>query len=184
MKKSIIAALLMAGSTGAMAAENGGYVGVGLGSSSATSKDASTGYSYTATSSGTTTRVFGGVRSGNFAVEGEYIDLRTFSLAIASFSASGFGVSAVGFLPLAPEFSFYGKVGLADITTDATPARGSLLVPGSQSKVGVSLGLGAQFEVNQHIALRVSLDSYADSALAGNLTGRVGVLGLSGMFKF
>lgn len=185
MKKSIITLFLMAASGGAIAADNGGYIGVGVGSSSTTIKDDTTGFSYTANASGATGRVFGGVRNGNFAVEAEYINLRTFDFAIASFSARGFGVSAVGFLPFSPEFSIYGKAGLSDIKTEATPAPGYYLTsPESQSRVGVSLGLGAQFDVNRNVAFRVQLDSYPYRAFAGNLTGRIGVFGLSAMFKF
>lgn len=183
MKKIIIAAILMAVSGGA-AAEDGGYIGLGVGASSTTIQDPSTGFD--TTYSGTPVRFFGGVRNGNFAVEGEYIDFGTFiDTSIVSFSAYGFGVSAVGFLPLNPGFSFYGKVGLTDITTTATPGPCCiLLVPASQSKLGLSFGFGGQFELNRNFALRLSLDSYAYSALQSNLTGRVGVFGVSGIVKF
>lgn len=185
MKKSIIAALLMAASGGAIAADNSGYIGVGVGSSSTTIKDDTTGFSYTANSRGGMGRIFAGVRNGNFGVEGEVIGLGTFDFPGFSVRAHGFGVSAVGYLPLATEFSFFGKAGLADITTDATPAPGfRITAPASQSRVGVSLGLGAQFDVNQNVAFRAALESYPFSAFDSNLKGRIGVFDLSAMFKF
>lgn len=185
IKYRLVAAVILACFSNAIfAAESGGYAGVGLGVSYATIKNVSTGRSDSYSSSGL--NLLGGYQfNQNFAIEAEYVDLGKFTTSIVEIASTGLGVSGVGVIPLANNLSLFGKIGIASVDTKASARPGwVLLVPASESKVGVSLGLGGQYEITPNATLRLSLNSYEYSALAGSLTGRVGMFGVAGIFKF
>jgi OOP family OmpA-OmpF porin len=119
------------------------------------------------------------------AVEVEYVDLGKLDLSNVSITSTGIGVSGIGIMPLQNDFSLYGKVGLASVTTTSTAKPGwVLLVPASESRAGVSLGVGAQYDSSPKTTLRLSIDSYPYSALGGALAGRVAMYSVAGIFKF
>jgi len=164
------------------ASADGGYAGIGVGSSRTdiTSGGATT--SYTATGF----NLLGGYKiNSNFSIEGEYVNLGSFTSSVATVDASGFGLSVVGIAPLGSSLSLFGKLGIANTTTTATPAPGIvLLVPADQSKTGTSWGLGAEYAITPAAAVRLSFNSYEYSALAGTITGRAGFYNLAGIFSF
>lgn len=178
------ATILTCFSNGAFSAESGGYAGIGLGVSYTTIQNTTTGVSSTYSSSAA--NLLGGYQfNSNFAVEAEYVDLGKFVGSTVDIAASGYGVSGVGVIPLPNNFSLFGKMGVHTINTKATAHAGwVLLVPASESKSGVSFGLGGQYEITPNATLRLSLNSYEYSALAGNVTGRVAMFGAAGVFKF
>jgi OOP family OmpA-OmpF porin len=178
-----VAAALVGISNVAAAADDGFYAGAGIGQSFTTITFAGAGSS---TYTDTAYKLLGGYAvNKNFAVEAEYINLGTFKGSVVNAAATGYGMSAVGTLPVAESFSLYGKVGFSSVTTTLSVSPGFvLLVPASQSKSGVSFGLGGQFNVSQNAAIRLSLDSYQYAAGGNALVGRAGVYGVSGVFKF
>ncbi|NNM79829.1 MAG: outer membrane beta-barrel protein [Gallionella sp.] len=180
----IAAAILVCVSNTAFARDNGGYAGVGFGSTWTNVQNTTTGVTTNYSSSGA--HIFGGYQlNQNFAVEAEYVDLGKFSGTTVAVAGTGLGVSAVGILPVSDKFSLYGKLGIASVNSTLTAAPGYvLLVPASESKVGVSFGAGAELAIAPQAAIRLSLDSYAYSAGTGQLTGNVGVVGIAGIFKF
>lgn len=185
IKHELLAAvILVCFSNTIFAAESGGYVGAGLGVTYTTIKDTSTGTSDSYSSSGF--NLLGGYQfNKNFAVEVEYVDLGKFTGAIVELESTGLGVSGVGVIPMPNNFSLFGKIGITNVDTKATARPGwILLVPASESKVGVSFGLGGQYEITPNATLRLSLNSYEYAALAGYLTGREGIFGVAGFFKF
>jgi OmpA-OmpF porin, OOP family len=169
----------------AMAAEDGGYIGGGLGISFTTIKNTSTGVSNTFSSSGP--HLLGGYQfNRNFALEGEYFDLGSFNDYPVAIKASGYGVSGVGIIPLGSgRFSLFGKIGLTSVSTTGSAAPGWVLtVPASQTKSGVSVGFGMNYDITPKATLRLSLNSYEYAALADSVTGRAGMWGVAGVFHF
>lgn len=186
MKKTLaITALSALAFSGAAFAE-GGYVGVGGGNATTNISWAGTGV--TTSHSATSVDVFGGYKvNSNFAIEAEYINLGKFSGTgnAVSLDGSGFGVSAVGIAPFGNGFSVNGKIGITNTTSNLTAGPGFvLLVPASESKTGVSFGVGAEYEFTPNAAVRLSYTSYQYSAGGGFLTGRFANLGLAGVFSF
>lgn len=185
IKQGLVAAAIWACfSNAAFAADSGGYAGVGLGGTYTNIKNTSTGQSDSYSSSAF--NLLGGYQfNKNFAVEVEYVDLGKFKGAIVDIAGTGLGISGVGVVPLPSNFSLFGKIGVTSVNSTATAHPGwVLLVPASESKVGVSFGLGGQYEITPNATLRLSLNSYEYSALAGNITGRMGMYGVAGIFKF
>lgn len=185
MNKSIlsilVASALTVTSSAVFAADEGFYLGGGLGQSRTTNSTTNV------STTGTSFKLIGGYSlNKNFAVEAEYVDLGTFaSVTGADVKGTALGVSAVGTLPLGDTFSLYGKVGVASVSTTTTAQPGwILLVSGNQSKTGVSAGFGGEFNVAPNAAIRLSFDSYQFDALASTITGRVATYGVAGIFKF
>lgn len=184
MNKSMLSVLIasaLAFSSSAFAADKGFYLGGGLGQSRTTSSATNV------ATTGTSFKLLGGYSfNQNFAVEAEYVDLGSFAAVTGTdIKGNAFGVSAVGTIPLGEVFSLYGKVGATSVSTTATAQPGwMLLVPATQTKSGISLGLGGEFNVSPNAAIRLSFDSYQFDALASALTGRVATYGVAGVFKF
>lgn len=147
MKKlAAVVALSAVCATSAFAADDGAYVGVKLGNANksvAGVSESNTGFG-----------IFGGFKfNPNIAVEAEYVDLGTVASGFIKFSTMD--VAAVGFLPLNNQVSILGRLGMAS-TTEEFPAAGL-----SVSRTAPTFGLGAQFDVSQAFALRLSWDRHA-----------------------
>ncbi len=169
-----------------MAADNGPYIGAGLGVSVASIKNTSTGVTniYTASNG----RILGGYQfTKNFAAEAEYVNLGQFSDPSVSVDTTTYGVAGVGILPLGSgqTFSLFGKIGLSSTTTKAKAAPGYVLTgPSDQTKTGVSFGAGVNFDVSPNVRLRISLDSYEYGVSDNAISGRMAAWGVNGIFRF
>lgn len=75
----------------------------------------------------------------------------------ARISASSFQVAAVGYLPLSRQFDLIGKLGLASNYEDYSDASGGY---SSFSQSDLLVGVGAQFNVNSQVSVRVLYDDY------------------------
>jgi len=75
----------------------------------------------------------------------------------ATISASSFQVSAVGSLPLGPQFDLIGKLGIANNLEDYSDSTG---YSASFSHSDLLIGFGAQFNVNSQVSLRALYDNY------------------------
>ena len=171
----------------AMAAGDGAYIGGGLGIGIAVLKNTSTGVTSTYTSSAS--RFLGGYQfNKNFALEAEVFDLGKFSDSSRDVKGNGYGVAGVGILPLGSgTFSLYWKVGLSSVTANSTIKPGSGVVlqgPASQTKSGVALGFGMNYDFTPKATLRVSLDAYPFGVEGDYISGMLPVWGVSGIFHF
>lgn len=149
MKKTVAAALLSAVvALPAYAADNSTYAGIKVGSndvgfnalsdSSDTAYGALLGYQY----------------NRNFAVEGEYTDLRRFTTAAGVTGKSDvWGLSMLGIAPLQNRFSVYGKLGIARSNTTTSTATG-------EQRTAATYGLGGQYDATPMIGLRLSWERY------------------------
>ena len=70
-------------------------------------------------------------------------------------------VSAVGSLPLSPQFDLIGKVGLSNNSyTVKTTGNAFMLSGGTSSQSDILLGIGAQYHINPKMALRAQYESF------------------------
>jgi len=133
----------------------GFYIGAGLGQSktslsSPLSKDSDTAYS-----------LIGGYNiNPNLAAELEYVNLgKIDSTSTVSAKSDGMSVTAVGVIPLDGNVSLFGKFGLAKVNTSWNIAPG-INVSESQSKTGLTFGVGGQLDFSPKSGVRLSYDRY------------------------
>lgn len=149
MRKAVAVALLSAAAAlPAYAADRGAYAGIKVGSNDA---------GFNALSDSTDTAygaLLGYQYNRNFAVEGEYTDLRRFSTAAGvSGKTDAWGLSALGIMPLKNRFSVFGKLGIARTNTSTSAAAG-------MRRTAATYGLGGQFDATPAIGLRLSWERY------------------------
>jgi len=163
-------------------ADASSYIGLGGGKSQ--SAISSSGSSTNYNSSGA--NVLLGWKANNIiSFEAKYVDLGSIDLTTVNVAYSGAAVSIVGYYPISDSFVAYGTVGMASITSVATAASGyTISVPTTESKTGMTYGLGMQYSLFKNIAFRLSFDNVAGAALADNLTGSVGMYSGTLIYSF
>lgn len=115
-------------------------------------------------------KVFGGYQfSRNFGLEVSYLDFgkATYSglsggtpLTGGQAATDGLNFSAVGTLPLTPQFDLFGKVGIMNWETKASFVVGS--TPGTQRDDGNDLtyGIGVAYNFTPNLALRAEWERF------------------------
>jgi OmpA-OmpF porin, OOP family len=179
---SVFAALAL---TAAMAAQAdvqpGFYAGAGLG----TTKIDDDGFDDVAfDDSDTGFKIFGGYSfNQNFAVEATYFDLGEASGSFGvgdnfDVGISGFGVAAVGVLPLSDMFSLFGKLGYASYDIDAhVELAGVGSGSGSDSQSDMTFGAGAALSFGQ-------FEARAEFEAINVDGGDANMISLSGLYRF
>lgn len=165
MKKIAIAALLSAFvAAPAIAADS--YIGASAGQNKIDVSGVKTSTAYS---------LFGGYSfSEFFAGELAYVDFGSADRD-AGGSVKGYAVSldAVGSLPLGRDYALFAKLGLAE--TKVEPGVG-----GSQTKDDWTYGLGAQYNANRNVGVRLGYDNYR----VGSDTRDSALWSLGVLFKF
>lgn len=176
MKKIAIAVLLSAVVVPAVAADM--YAGVRVGKDK-NSYDNST----LTTDNPTALGVFGGYSfNPNFAVEAEYINLGEVKNGVFSAKSDGFSVSGVGSYPINEQFSLFGKLGYAMLTSKFS---GGASVPDRKSNA-VTYGLGGQYNVSPSVGVRLGWDKYKFNGSTNGVqaNGNANLYSIGGVFKF
>lgn len=130
-------------------------------------------------------RLFGGYQfNRNIALELGYTDLGKLSVSVPGFSASveanAWDLSGVFSWPVANQFAVFGRLGFARVESKAGGAFGSA----SDTKNGLTWGLGAQFDVMRNLGLRAEFQRYkADSTSTGS-GGDVDFLSIGALWRF
>lgn len=171
MKKTVAVALLSAVvALPAYAADSGTYAGIKVGSNRV-------GFNALSDSSDTAYGVLLGYQyNRNFAVEGEYTDLRRFATAAGVTGKSDvWGLSALGIMPLQNRFSVYGKLGIARSNTRTSAATG-------ERRTDATYGLGGQFDATPMIGLRLSWERYGVGVVGENANDNL--YSLAAAFRF
>lgn len=146
MKKIILAAMLAALATPAVAADSGVYAGLKVGSSNKSVNGIS--------ESSTATGVYlGYATSPEFAIELGMSNLGDMASGLVTFSS--IEVSAVSSFPVNDTFSIYGKLGFASTTEEAA----LFGVTGKRS--ALTYGLGGQFNVSPTLAVRAGWEKHS-----------------------
>ena len=125
-----------------------------------------------------TWRLFGGYRvNRNAAVELGYADLSEATIGGNTANADAWELSGLGMVPLGERFSAYGRLGFY-----RAEARGGGI---SETNIDLTFGLGAQYEVNRNVGVRLEWQRYAD--LGGGAFGGVtdqDVVWLNAIYRF
>lgn len=173
MRKGSIAVLL-AGllSASAFAADNGFYIGAGvggakydlgagdLGLTTGNVDDTDTGY-----------KIFGGYNfNKNIGLELAYVDLGdvSFNGTVGATAVNGggdtqgFNISAVFTAPINDRFSIFGKVGAFAWDADFNANSAAVRATGSGSGTDFSAGLGAAYHLNRNVSLRTEYECFDD----------------------
>jgi len=179
----------------AVAAESGGYIGLGVGLSQAniaggriSSELQGSGLTMTSIDEDNADvgyKLFGGYKFNKyFAVEGGYFNLGKFGFTATTtppgtFTGSGkfqgLNLDAVGILPLSQKFSAFGRVGyIYTETKDSFSGSGggtgvAASNPNPEKKDGnYKYGLGAQYDFTYNLGLRAEWERYRVNDAVGN----------------
>jgi len=200
IKKAVALTGLVAATTGisplASAQDAGFYAGAAVGQSRV--KDACEGVTIACDDKDTAWKVFGGYQfNKNFGAEVGYVDLGkatangviTGVAVSADAKVKGFEVLGVGTLPIANNFSAYGKLGFFrwDLDVSATGAISGFSATVSASETGTdfTFGLGLKYDFAKNIGARLEWQRYNDIGKEST-TGKsdADLLSLGIVFKF
>lgn len=157
--KPLAATLLVAGLMGAGAHAEGLYGGGSLGGQ--TYPDRINGNS--TSGSAVSGKIFGGYQlNPNFAVEAGVAELGSVNSGSGHVDSYGTFVDAVGTMPLNPQWSLLGRVGVAHMSVN-TPT-------GDDGGNGLKVGLGAEYALSKNVALRGEWERYELVSFGGRPT--------------
>lgn len=182
MKKMVICIGLLTAGMPALAAE-GGYLGLSLGSGKPGVMPAAL------TMSTTSSFIYGGVAgyqyNKNLAVQIQYGGLgKATDVAGNTSKVDALSLTAVGLLPLNNRIDLTAKIGIANAKT---VTGGATAINLGTTRTGLTYGVGAQYNINTSLALRLELDRYAvaTSNVAGvKSNGNATVINLDALYKF
>lgn len=115
-----------------------------------------------------------------FSIEAGYNDLGGFDGSNTTIEGSSFGVSGVGTYPLNPQFSLFGKLGVASSTLKEKANFGG---GATINNTGVSVGFGGQYNISNQIGISVGIDIYPVGDATSN-TSSASMLYVGGVFRF
>lgn len=165
--KIFVAAVLstLAFSSAAVASESGVYGAFDLGQSKMA--DACTGIpaGVSCTNTATAFRVAGGYQvNKNFGIEANYMDsgkttASGFGVTVDG-GVTGFGVAAVGMLPLSETFALTGKIGVESMSLKVTGTGFGVAVSQSASNTNATFGVGMKYNLTPSVALRAQYEDF------------------------
>ncbi len=158
----IAVAVVLGGGT-AQAADQGGYLGIGLGQS--TAKDFCSGLSsgVSCDDKDTGVKLFGGYQfNPNGAIEIGYVDLGKAKTSIPGQSVEGkshgVDLSFVGALPVNDQFAVLGRVGLFFWKADRSASGSSDSASGND----LTYGLGVKYDFSRNVSVRFEWQQFKD----------------------
>lgn len=163
-----------------------GLAAGGLGTSSISDRDRSTGF-----------KLYGGYQlHRNFAFEGGYFDLGKFGYTAntiptgtldGNIRLKGFNLDAVGLLPFNDRFSALGRVGLNYAkASDSFTGTGAVNVTNpnpSKSGTNYKLGVGLQYAFTEALGMRAEVERYRVNDAVGN-KGHVDLFSVGLVYRF
>ena len=179
-----------------LAQDAGFYAGAAVGQSRA--QDVCVGVTISCDDKDTSWKIFGGYQfNKNFGAEIGYVDLGNFTAngvitgvtVSADASAKGWEFLGVGTLPIADNFSAYGKLGFFrwDVDVSASGAIPGFTAAASASDSGydITFGLGLKYDFTKNVGARLEWQRYNDIGNTST-TGRTDVhlYSLGIVFKF
>jgi OOP family OmpA-OmpF porin len=180
MKKITAILLFSMMAAPAFAANNEGfYVGGTLG-------NGKLGMTSNAALSKTSDVVYGGLfgyrYSQSLAVEAQFTGIgKSTAVNGASVKGDAFSLAAVGIAPINRDLELFGKLGVASTKTTSVGFTSQ-----GESRTGLTIGIGAQYNVSPNIAVRLGWDSYpaAISNAGTKSNGNANVVAVGAVFKF
>lgn len=117
--------------------------------------------------------IFGGYTiDEKFSAEAEYTELGS----PGYYTSSAIGVSGVYTLPVKPQFSLIGKLGIARATSDYS----SPVTSYTSTNTALSFSIAAQYAINPKVLVQGGIQSYTLASGAGNGDS----LYIAGVYKF
>ena len=121
----------------------------------------------------------------NLDVEAQFTGLgKATDVAGNTTKADALSLVAVGILPLSDSFELLGKLGVASAKTKTAGLTASNF---GATRTGVTYGLGAQYNVNQNLGLRLVWDRYAvatSTAMGVKTNANANVVSIGAVYKF
>jgi OmpA-OmpF porin, OOP family len=195
IKKASIAAMLaaagMALSSASMAQQaqdQGGYIGGSFGQSAFKGDLTFCGLGVPCDEKDTAWKIFGGYQfSRNFAAEFGYSNLGESSFNFvglnASIESTVWELVGVGSVPLANQFSAFGKLGLYRAESEGTtniPGVGNV----EESNTGLTFGFGVRYDFTRNLGVRAEWQRYSDVGGSDLGEGDVNVMSVGLIWKF
>lgn len=155
-------AVLVSCCIGGPAFAQGGYIGAGVGLTTMDICDDLGGLGFTnCDDEDTGIKIFGGYKfNPNFGVEASWVDLGEVSVAgpggSASVAVDGFGLAAVGMIPLNERFGVFGKVGLYMWDVSG----GGLATGISDDGSDIMFGAGVNWNLTDRFGLRAEWERF------------------------
>jgi len=173
MKKILIAAAV-AGAFVAAPASAQWYVGGGVGSAQAKlgAYSPAAGVSANGNSSRDTSwKIYGGYQfTPNWGVELQYTDLGRYNYTVSAAGSSGngtykadqWGIAGTGTLPLANNFSLFGKLGFSanHVSASSVTVAGVTAQPSSGNKTDLLAGVGVNYSFTKNWAVRFEYENF------------------------
>lgn len=163
--KKIFAAAAIAAAFIATPAFAQGYVGLGLGSSNLSGIDGTSNGSTLSggNSSKGSVKIYGGYQlTPNWGVEAQYSDLGNRNLVVTgaqtasgSIKASQFSIAGTGTLPLASNFSLFGKLGISSNSPKLNSLGGTL-----GNATSLMAGVGVAYSITPKVAVRLEYEDF------------------------
>ena len=152
-------AVMLCAVTGTVAAQ--GYLGAGAGITTVDLCDDFSGPGVSCDDKDTGMKIFGGFKfNPNFGVEASWVDLGEVSVSDPGGSASvevdGFGVAAVGMIPINPQFGIFGKLGA--YMWDASG--GGLASGSSDDGTDIMVGAGVNWNFTSRFGVRAEWERF------------------------
>ena len=133
----------------------------------------------------------------NIALEGSYVNLGRFNYQSTTtapaagsvtgrYGVRGFGVSAVGIVPLQQGFSIYGKAGLllASTELEASPSAGIATGASSSRSTSGSFGFGLSYDFTKNIVGKAEWNRYTRVGDSNTGRGDVDLYTVGVAYKF
>ncbi len=124
----------------------------------------------------------------NLAIEGAFQNLGKYTFSAAGSSAvlknQGVSVAAVGFLPVATDFSLIGKAGIV-----MSRFKGSASAPGfsltdSETKSSLMLGFGAEYNLTSAVAIRGEYEYFGKPEIILGGKTKTDLLSVGVLYRF
>lgn len=184
MKKIAAAVVLLSAvvAAPAFAADAGFYVGGTLGNGKP-NVTPTTGVALSKTSEFIYGGLVGYQYNKNLAVEAQFTGVgKATDVAGNTTKADALSLTAVGLLPLNDNFELLGKLGVASAKTTSSALAGNT----GATRTGLTFGLGAQYNVNPNLGLRVGFDRYAVATLNAGIktNANANVMTVGAVYKF
>lgn len=93
-----------------------------------------------------------------FYQQSESADKNILGVADSKIKFKAYGIDAIGYLPLDNQLELLGTIGLAQYDADVTASVPAAGIYGSESEdgLGVRIGAGVQYNINEQVALRAT----------------------------
>jgi OOP family OmpA-OmpF porin len=152
-------AVMLFAVTGTVAAQ--GYIGAGAGITTVDICDDISGPGVSCDDKDTGLKIFGGFKfNPNFGVEASWVDLGEVTASgpggTATIEVDGFGVAAVGMIPINPQFGVFGKIGAYMWDANANAPGFSA----SDDGTDIMFGAGVNWNFSSHFGLRAEWERF------------------------